>query len=108
MTTEKWLDLLNMIEDKFTIEEKATEPLQDGPGEVARVVFTMPTGKFKLERTLKPRVLDKKTTYSHRAGGDVKVDYVYSEDEFVGKLRAYRWNAGDDSWIEIEADAFKM
>ena len=97
-----------MIEDKFKIEEKSSDPLEEGPGEVMRVIFSMPTGKFKLERTVKPRVLDKKTSYSHRAGGDVKVDYVYSEDEFVDKLRAYRFNSADESWAEIEADIFKV
>ena len=106
MTQEKWLDLINMIEDKFQIEERKKEPLEEGPGECDTVVFKLSTGRFRLDYIRRPRVLDKKTTYSHRVGGDVKVDYIYSEDEFVAKLHAYRWDAGSDSWIEIEPEMF--
>ncbi|MBI3627085.1 hypothetical protein HY224_03500 [Candidatus Uhrbacteria bacterium] len=106
MTTEKWLDLLNMIEDKFQVETKETVPMEEGPGEVSRIIFSLPNGRFKLERTVKPRVLDKKTSYTHRAGGDVKVDYVYSDSETVDKLAAFKWNDQQDSWTEVEADTF--
>lgn len=106
MLQEKWLDLLAMIKDKFQVESDEKLAMDDGPGEVEVVIFSMPTGKFKLERTVRPRVLDKKTSFSHRPGADVQVDYVYSPDETVNKLAAFRWDETQQEWVEIQPEAF--
>lgn len=106
MNQEKWLDLVNMVEDKFQVIERTKEPTEEGPGEKDILVFEMPNGRFKLEYIYRPRVLDKKTSYSHRAGGETKVDYVYSDDEFVGKLMAFRWDKIEESWLEIAPTGF--
>ncbi|MEA3464120.1 MAG: hypothetical protein U9R14_03535, partial [Patescibacteria group bacterium] len=61
---------------------------------------------IKLEFVSKPVVLDKKTTYSNRIGSETKVDYVYSDTEKSNRLMAYKWDEGEDKWIEIDAGTF--
>ncbi len=97
-----------MIKDKFELEEDSTAVLDPGPGEMQTVVFKTDHGRFKLERIVRPRVLDKKTSYTHRGGGDIKVDFVYSPDETVDKLAAYRWDEGKNDWAEISSDSFSL
>ena len=45
---------------------------------------------------------DKKTSYSNRAGSAVKVDYVFSDTEFVAHLEVYMWSDSDDEWKKME------
>lgn len=108
MTQEKWLDILASIKEKFTIEQNETLALEDSPGQKEVISFVTPAGKFKLERTVRPKVLDKKTTYSNRIGGQVKVDYVYSPDEMVDRLTAYRFDDATGGWLEMLPDAFNF
>ncbi|HEX9664829.1 MAG TPA: hypothetical protein VGA49_03325 [Patescibacteria group bacterium] len=106
MTEDKWLDLKAKIEDKFDILDQHKEELEDTPGTIEYIVFISPLGKVKLERTIKPVVLDKKTTYTRRIGGQTAVDYVYSETETVDKIKALKWNDDQDDWEEMEAEGF--
>lgn len=108
MTQDKWLDLKAMIKDKFKVEANETTALEDSPGEKEKIVFSTPAGKFRLERTVRPKVIDKKTTYSNRIGGQVKVDYIYSQDEMVDKLNAYRFVEAKNDWEEITPEAFSF
>lgn len=108
MTEEKWKDIVGMIKDKFPIlSENAQELDEDeGPGTIEEIQFTGPLGKMRLTWTSRPRVLDKQTFGSKRIGGDVNVTYVYSDTEKVHKFKAYRWNASDNDWQEIDASSF--
>ncbi|MFC1612909.1 hypothetical protein ACFL23_01120 [Patescibacteria group bacterium] len=102
MTEEKWQNLRGMILDDFGIEEEKKEIIEDIPNAyIEYIIFNGPIGKIKLERTVKPVVIDKKTTYSARAGMAEKVDYIYAEGEFSSKFKAYKWNNGD--WEEMDA-----
>lgn len=105
MTEQKWEQIISMIEDKFGIEKRDQWKL-DPVGEVDCIEFKCPTGKMKLERIVKPKLIDKKTTYSRRIGGDVKVDYIYSEDEFVSTLKAYRYDEAKEGWVDFEIENF--
>ena len=95
-----------MVKEKFEVEEKNKEDLPEerGGGYVEWIIFQGPLGKMKLERTTKPIVLDKKTTYSKRAGSGTKVDYVYSDTDFSQKLRAYKWDDIGENWVEMETE----
>ena len=104
MTDEKWQEIIFKIEENFGIEEKGGEEAEKEGGETIEfVVFSGPLGKMKLERVSRPIVIDKKTTYSRRIGGDVKVDYVYSPTEKSHKIKAYKWDENQNDWLEIEA-----
>lgn len=101
-----------MVKDKFTPADLSEEEIEIGrdshnnpvKGKVERIEFIGPLGQMKLERTTKPKVLDKKTLYSNRAGSDMRVDYIYSPDEVVQYMKAYKWDENDEEWTEIEAE----
>jgi len=100
MTEEKWQNLRGMILDNFGIEAEAKEDIENIPNAyIEHIIFNGPMGKIKLEMTVKPVVIDKKTTYSARAGMAEKVEYIYAEGEFSSKFRAYKWK--DEDWEEL-------
>ena len=106
MTPEKWKDIVGNIKDNLTIEEEGSEHLdEEGGVDIEYIVFQGPIGRMRLEFVSKPVVLDKKTIYSRRIGSETKVEYVYSEDEKAYKLTAYKWDDGQEEWVEIEASA---
>ena len=106
MTKEKWLDLVQMMEGKFNIDEHFKEGLgNDEPGEKDVVNFNSPVlGKVKLEWIEKPRFLKENTTYSRRIGSDVKVEKVYDENEIVSYIKGYKWDESAQDWEEIEVE----
>lgn len=106
MNLEKWLDIKSIAKDKFEVLSETEEEGEDGVGTVQLFEFEGPLGRMKLEFISKPRILDKKTTYSNRIGSEMKVNYVYSEDEVVHQLHAYKWNEVANDWEEIDAAAF--
>jgi hypothetical protein len=106
MTNEKWQEIISMVEDKFKVEEKGAKAIDDAiGGNLEFIIFEGPLDRMKLERTERPVVLDKKTTYSNRIGSGVKVDYVLSPDEKIYKFKAYKWDEGENDWVEMEAAA---
>jgi len=109
MTKEKWQDILENINEKFSVEEKGDEHLDDEGGvDIKFVVFTGPLGKVRLEFISKPAILDRKTTYSKRIGSETNIEYVYSETERTEKLNAYKWDDLTQDWVEIEAKNFAL
>ncbi len=103
MIPERWEEIKEMAQKSFEISDFGKEPIEDIPNaKLEFIEFDGPLGKMRLEFSTKPKVLDKKTLYSGRAGSDVKVDYVYSEDELVYTLKAYKWDDELDDWVEAE------
>ena len=106
MNIEKWQNIIGLIKDKFPIEEEGAEELEDMPdGKVEFIIFQGPLGRMKLEYTTKPVVLDKKTIGSRRIGSDTAVQYIYSDTEFANIFKAYRWDADDEVWVEMEKES---
>jgi len=111
MNDDRWQNIISMVQEKFSPAEQSEEDIEIGEdehnnpikGKIDRIEFTGPLGKMKLERTTKPRVLDKQTLHSNRAGSDVRVNYKYSEDEVVQYMNAYKWSEDDDRWVQMEA-----
>lgn len=100
MNNNKWEELINMVENKFGILEHGTEKTEDGMGDIAFIVFNGPQGRVKLELMTRPVIIDKKTTYSKRAGTAASsVEYIYSDTEKTQKLHAFLWSA--EGWREI-------
>lgn len=110
MHKDKWQDIKAMVKEKFEVISEETKEFEESPGQVEILIFESPQGTMKFEFTERPVVLDKKTHHSsHRIGGRVKVDYIYSDDEKSYTFKAYR-EADDGEWEEMkgEAQAFSV
>jgi len=113
MTPERWEEIKNTVRKNFSIEDEGTEDLlqetADGTvkqGEAEYLVFESPLGRTKLALQKKPRVEDKKYHFSHRGGDSARVEYKFSESEFVYSLKAYKWDDPADEWKEMDAGTF--
>ena len=107
MTLDRWQDIIGNIKDNFEVLNSGSEHLEDEGGvEVDYIVFNTEQGKFRLELISKPVVLDKKTTFSKRIGSETKVDYVYSEEEKMTKMLAYRFSSESNDWEEMDSKSF--
>lgn len=102
MLQRKWEDLLDKIEKLFGFVEHTSEEFPERRLTIETVVFDGATGRMKIERSVRPVVLDKKVSYTRRIGSDVAIDYVYSEDEFVDTLKLYRWDRLAGEWRQVD------
>lgn len=100
MNKEKWEEISKKIKNNFEVEDEYLEDLDPGQADV--IEFNGPQGKLKVRFVTRPKMLDKKTTYSNRVGSDVKVDYVFSDTEEVNHLEVFTWT--EDDWKKIESD----
>ncbi len=109
MSPEKWQNTLGNIKDNFEYENEFKEHLdEEGGVDIESIEFQSPMGRIRLEHITKPVVLDKKTIYSKRIGSETKVDYIYSPDEKMHHLIAYKWDESQDGWEEIDAKKFDV
>lgn len=103
MTKDRWKEIRVQIESSFGLDDQYEEDLDPGTAEV--IEFSGPLGKIMAKFVTRPKMLDKKTSYSNRPGSAIKVDYVFSEDEFVSHLEVYKWNESSDNWEKLESEA---
>ena len=103
MTKERWVEIKAQIRQNFGIEDEYTEDLDPGIAEI--VEFNGPQGSMQVQFITKPKMLDKKTTYSNRPGSDIRVDYVFSDKESVSHLKAYVWSEEKDDWQKLDTEA---
>lgn len=106
MNFSRWQELKGEIKDKFLVEAEGQEELAEGRGAKEFIVFTSPLDKLKLEFSRRPKVIDKKITYSNRIGSEVLVDYIYSDTEKIEQLLVYRWSEADKVWLPLEQELF--
>ena len=104
MTTERWLDLVTTIQDKFTDARRGKETLDEEPGQREFIEFTSPAGQIRLEFVTRPRIIGQKALGGRRVGSGNSVQYQYSADEDVHELTALRKVNGE--WQEIDASSF--
>jgi len=102
MHQRKWEELVDKIERLFGFLEHTNEEFPERQLTIESVVFDGATGRMRLERSVRPLLLDKKVSYSKRIGGDVDIEYVYSEDEFVDTVKLYRWDRLAREWRQID------
>src|SRR3989344_2574429 len=102
MTHERWLEVKQKIEESFTVIDRYEEELDPGIADVLE--FEGPGGRMKASFCRQPKVVDKKTLYSHRAGGEVKVDYRYSDTESVSYLSLFKWNKDRGDWDKMSGE----
>ncbi len=104
MNPDKWSIILDQIKSNFTIEDEGSySEDKEGGREVEFIVFFSPIGKVKLEFVTKPAVIDRKVIYSNRIGSQTQIEYVYSSEEKVYRLVAYKWNDDNQKWQEIKS-----
>ncbi len=68
MHQSKWENLLDQIERQFGFVEHETERFDERRLTVETVVFDGAGGRMKLERSVRPVVLDKKSHFAKRVG----------------------------------------
>lgn len=102
MHEDKWRDTKAMIKEKFRVLSEGTEQIEDVPNATREFIeFDGPTGRMRLEYTVRPAVLDKRTTYSKLGGRASNVEYIYSKDDLVRRMQAFRWNEERGEWEEV-------
>lgn len=108
----KWEKIIYQIEKRAKIIDSRTEEFDVDKlsnGQVVKgikeiIEFMSPQGKMKVERIIKPRVIDKKVISSRRVGGKVIEDFIYSEDEKTETYKVYHWNKDVKDWEEVSYD----
>lgn len=105
MTEERWEDIKKIVAEKFDQQEVLREDFAEG-GYSESVQFVSPMGRVELEFVHKPKLLTTTTLYSNRIGSQVKIENVYSQDEFVNMLKAYKYDESTDSWKSMESAGF--
>lgn len=101
MTKERWNEVRTKIKETFKVLEEYQDDLE--PGTADTLEFEGPGAQIlRAAFCVQPKVIDKKTLYSHRAGGDVRVDYTYSDTDEVSYLTLDRWNEGIQEWQPID------
>ncbi|MBI4135675.1 hypothetical protein HY477_03005 [Candidatus Uhrbacteria bacterium] len=114
MHEDKWKDTKAMVKEKFTVLAEGKDDLEDIPNATLEFIeFSAKGGSasggessqgiMRLEYTIRPAVLDKKTTYSKHGGAASNVEYVYSKDEMVRKMSAFKLNETTGEWEEVRA-----
>lgn len=106
MQPEKWQEIRVKIKNGFTEVAESKTHDEERREETEVLEFIGPLGKMKVEWTVKPKIIDKKTSYSNRIGSNVIIDYVYSADEFNYIFKAYKWNERENDWEEIKSESF--
>ncbi len=103
MHLDRWREVVSQIQDNFEVEEHETIKSEEAGGEdIETIVFTSQLGRLKLEFISRPKVIDKKITYSNRIGSESSVEYVYDPKEKSYQLLVYRWSEVDNDWLPLE------
>lgn len=106
MHLDKWQEIKEKILHDFEVLNQTEEKDEERRENIEIIEFNGPMGKMRVEWITRPKVLNKKTQYSRRIGGNVSVDYVYSEDEVTHTFKVYKWSDIKDDWEEIDAATF--
>ena len=103
MTEDRWVQIKKKIQTTLDVVNEYTEDLDPGTADVLE--FKGPLGLLKARFVIRPKLLDKKTSYSNRIGSDVKVDYVFSEEENVSHLELFQFSEEADDWIKLDSES---
>jgi hypothetical protein len=89
MTDDSFESALKNIHDNFEVEEDFEGEIENLPGATFRgVVFFTPQGKFKVVRSLRPRVV------SQSVNGDCE----YSKGDFIDEVEVSKWSERSLEW----------
>ncbi len=104
MYQKKWDELLDKIEKLFGFVDHVVEEFPERSMTLETAIFDGASGRMKLERTVKPLLIEKKVSFSHRAGSESEVEYIYSDDETVDIVKFYKWDRLRHEWKQFEMD----
>ena len=105
MTYERWQELKERVTKQMPNAKTGTEGLPDGPGHREFIEAATPMGRMRLELWVRPKVLERKTLYSHRMNSAATVQYTYDESEHSLTFKAFRWDEGEADWLEVKPEA---
>ncbi len=100
MTPERWTQVQQLIREQYQVDDEYTDDLD--PGSAHCLEFSTPAAELKVCFIQRPKVLGKKTHYSHRGGGEVNVDYTFSDEESASHLEVSRWNLTSEAWESMQ------
>jgi len=104
MTEDRWEQIIGRIKDEFEVLSCKTIEGESEDETVEEIIFLNSLGKMKILKTKKPRVLEEKTFYSNRIGGETKIERVYSKDDFVLIVQFFVENNGE--WVPVDNSSF--
>ncbi len=104
MHEDRYNELKRKIKEDFSVIDEKYEKNEERREEKEIIEFNGPLGEMKIEWVTRPKVMDKKTTYSNRIGGEISVEYIYSEDEVTHTFKIFK-KVGE-TWQEISANSF--
>lgn len=107
MSDKAWEDLVDLIDQQFGVDktESGTLPLEDEPKlekTTQTIYFEKDNIKFKIERTVGPKIIDKKTFYSGQGVAN-HAKYIYDPSETSSKVNFFR-QLPDGNFNEISPD----
>lgn len=102
MHIDRWREVVDQIKSNFEVEEN--EKIKDEENQETKetIIFSGPLGRLKLEFFTRPKVIDKKITYSNRIGSEASVEYIFDSTEKTYQLLVYRWSEADGEWVPFE------
>ncbi|MFA5051168.1 MAG: hypothetical protein WC499_03565 [Patescibacteria group bacterium] len=112
MNAEKWENLIYKVEEKFGIDKRYEEEFTVAETSTGQIVlgkresveFKSPLGRIKLEKTSRPKVIDKKVLHTKRIGSKSAIDFIYSDTEQTSQLKIFKINSNDE-WEEINPES---
>lgn len=112
MNPQTWEKIVYLAEEKFGLKKKEEEDFvvaeslqgQKIMGKKEIIEFESPQGLMRLEFVIEPKIIGKKVLSSRRIGSRVKEEYIYSQDEYIYKLKSYKFDPETNEWQEIEFD----
>lgn len=101
MTDAKWGEIIDRVEESFTVKNQGKENLVEAPGGYVEFIeFDSPMGHIRLERATTPRVEKTNAAGGSKYGAGSFVEKVYSDTETVNTFSA--WKMVDDEWEKFD------
>lgn len=107
MNDTGWDKLVDAVDVKFGIENsgRKTEPLEDDADleqKIHFIEFAKDGRNYRLTRTIRPAVLERKSIYHRAAGSNVTYQNIYDPEETTSVVQLYRHDGAD--WEPIDTD----
>lgn len=98
MNDEQWDSVVDKIDMACGVKDKGVEK----EDRITRewILFDHPRGEMRLERTIRPKLIEEKAHYTKRTNTEAYVEKIYSETEFIKTEKLYIKRGHD--WKEID------
>lgn len=111
MNDQAWENLVDLIDVKYGSTDfgKRVEPLPDNTDlkqTVQFLEFSKGGERFRVERTTRPAVMDRKSHYHKGGSGGVRFENIYDESEVSHRIDFFRHEGGD--WAPISPEQLQL